>query len=166
MDTSKEYIKMCEDAKEIQNSHEPKEGDFWCCSCGSCQENENLAIHNMTDYEIDYVNNRDLTKVDKTYANMVRMADNCFGGFWATRNQEKDRGYTWLPRQDQLQEIYDLPINISIHYSTDHYMIFRGEEDEPDEHIISMYWERFWLVFVMKEKYKKIWNGEKWNEVD
>lgn len=65
--------------------------------------------------------------------------------------------FTWLPRQDQLQEmlnkeladlVWDFgaflyPMNSSVHYD--------GK---------SM--EQLWLAFVMYEKYNKTWNGEDW----
>jgi len=61
----------------------------------------------------------------------------------------------WLPRQDQLQEMFNDNINYTIQIQG------FGE-------ILEFYgcqsWEQLWLAFVMKEKYNKTWNGEEWVE--
>lgn len=74
---------------------------------------------------------------------------------------ELGKGHIWLPRQDQLQE-----------------MVFtRGEDltnqaikiaeyreiDTDDGLVLFSSWEQWWLAFVMKEKYNKIWDGEEWH---
>ena len=71
----------------------------------------------------------------------------------------KEYGATWLPRQDQLQEMikekpaYSVPIGMvtGLH----HYTYSREAK-----FVNSM--EQLWLAFVMKEKYGKVWNGEDW----
>ena len=68
-------------------------------------------------------------------------------------------GCIWLPRQDQLQEmsleivndIKQIPISLI------------GKVCQYDS--IPMWmnsWEQFWLAFVMKKRYSKIWNGDDW----
>lgn len=64
--------------------------------------------------------------------------------------------YTWLPRQDQLQEMME----DATYYKLKNIFSFMIN---PDHHIpfnISM--EQLWLTFIMKERFKKIWNGEEW----
>ena len=162
MDTSKEYIKMCEMSKEIQDLHKPMQGDFWCCSCQSCQDNKDLKVWIINDYEIDYINQRDLTNVDKTYANMVRMAEHCFGGFWVTKHQGEDRGYTWLLRQDQLSDIID---TWNKKYSTAFFEnIVSNSEYRSIKRIGFNSIEKHLLVFIMNEKFKKTWNGKEWTK--
>lgn len=68
---------------------------------------------------------------------------------------------TWLPRQDQLQEM----MNQEFHQLLDDFWSeflewewFHRPEWSKDCN--SM--EQLWLAFVMKEKYNKIWNGKEW----
>jgi len=79
---------------------------------------------------------------------------------------------TWLPRQDQLQEMlnnvgwhqYDEP-GWNLHFINKK---MSCEPDLPDDGGPSAYYgsftsfEQLWLAFVMKEKYNKAWNGEEW----
>lgn len=88
----------------------------------------------------------------------------------------------WLPRQDQLQEIY---ISWRNETRLDGYALLDnielGEEfgdwlksyteQEPYSWLnkptdirgwVAPSMEQLWLAFVMKEKYNKIWNGEDW----
>lgn len=72
------------------------------------------------------------------------------------------RGETWLPRQDQLQDMIKNSWGLRT-IERQLLNIHRFVIDEVDEHnrfYHSM--EQFWLAFVMKEKYKKIWNGKEW----
>jgi hypothetical protein len=73
----------------------------------------------------------------------------------------------WLPRQDQLQEmvgqldtetwvlkkIYDWAYKYDGHYKDICYTQYTRQ-------FRSM--EQLWLAFVMKEKFNKTWDGEKW----
>ncbi len=72
---------------------------------------------------------------------------------------------TWLPRQDQLQEMA-----FSNTSGTDHKMIrelnvFYDYWDENGIPTIFFSWEQLWLAFVMKERYDKTWNGKEWSDV-
>ena len=124
MDTSKEYIKMCEKAGEIQGAWEPKEGD----------------ISVWTKHALE-------TKASTTpfFA-------------WADEDGMLVCGDTWLPRQDQLQDmLFDETVSCAGKIS------FLHEEcdtlfDEPENY--SM--EQLWLAFVMSEKFDKTWDGEDW----
>lgn len=102
-------------------------------------------------------------------------------------DQEKDnyvkntkglRLLTWLPTQEQLQEII-LPIFIR-RYSTTHALrndssfIYRmiiekfqrwiNRSSPSFDEYMAMFnsMNELWLAFVMKEKYKKTWDGKKW----
>lgn len=68
----------------------------------------------------------------------------------------------WLPRQDQMQEILkkrNTPLLMD-------FTIWVYEENkeggiyDKENQFTSM--EQLWLAFVMKEKYKKTWDGENW----
>ena len=43
-------------------------------------------------------------------------------------------------------------------------MSFNPKPFRENELLIKS-WEQLWLAFVMKEKFNKIWDGEKWSEV-
>ena len=135
MDHSKEYIKMCEKAEEIQKGWRPKEGDtLWV---------EKNDYHTNL---IKYINKEEAIDVLKIILGVKRS--------WLDK-------HIFLPRQDQLQEMikedwqlsltefckWILGKNNTIFYT------HRGEFN-------SM--EQLWLAFVMKEKYNKIWDGKEW----
>jgi hypothetical protein len=67
----------------------------------------------------------------------------------------------WLPRQDQLQEmIGNFPDVLKKLYDeiwTGDHGMYLGDWGAK---CTSM--EQLWLAFVMKEKFNKTWNGEKW----
>jgi len=69
---------------------------------------------------------------------------------------ESGEGYkVWLPRQDQLQEMV-----------RDRWGSWTGLLEEFGEYVKSKRWlddtpEMYWLAFVMKELYNKIWDEEK-----
>ena len=65
-----------------------------------------------------------------------------------------DKSIVWLPNQDQLQEILGKSVSYNI-IGFYKYVKHEGQSNNP-----SM--EQLWLAFVMKEKFNKTWNGEKW----
>ena len=72
---------------------------------------------------------------------------------WAYVNDER----VYLPSQKQLQEMAGniLPSPSLLEYlARTHGHLW--EED------LAYSWEMFWLCIVMKEKHKKVWNGEDW----
>lgn len=130
MDTSKEYIDMCKKAKEIQDLWNPSAGD-WIYSA----EQDRLFCLGDEIFDDGYVfSPRDYgIPLRKAYPDII-----------------------WLPRQDQLQEMVDCWadrdfINREMNYFAN-WVYFHT--DDPTS------WEKFWLVFVMWVKYKKIWDKE------
>jgi len=167
MDTSEEYIKMSQKAERIQKEWKPQEGDFWACPCDACV-NRNAKTHIINDYDIDALNKRDLTNVDRTYAKMIRS----YGRDFVDHFRECPEGITFLPRQDQLQEMIDYPFPSQLvqdfadwcnenHY----YGIGEGKKFKLLENLGQLSMEQLWLVFVMEKKYNKIWNGKDWEKV-
>lgn len=71
----------------------------------------------------------------------------------------------WIPRQDQLQKILGKERFIG-HWDGEYfnpscfYIWFEQNHLYCITNFTSM--EQLWLAFVMMEKYKKIWDGEKW----
>jgi hypothetical protein len=67
--------------------------------------------------------------------------------------------YTWLPHQYQLQPI------VKHLYESSFGILDRFVEycaNLENDIIRSYYMEQLWLVFVMKEKYGKVWTGKDW----
>ena len=66
---------------------------------------------------------------------------------------------TWLPRQDQLQEMM---IRHNYYKIWDFYEF--AMKWEPNESFPSM--EQLWLMFIMKTKYSKEWIDNDWRKID
>ncbi len=146
MDTSKEYVKMCEKAVEIQEAWKPKCGDWFMCECtfwciGNAFQPSTLPGGEPIPVEI----------TGKEYG-------------WGCIEDK-----IWLPRQDQLQEmlseiqkekpiIRDNPIWLAG-------ALIEWVACDPAYANKGASMEQLWLAFVMKEKYDKIWDGEDWINV-
>jgi hypothetical protein len=139
MDTSPEYVKMCAVADEIQKVWELSDGDF-------------------------YYNQK---RKDKSVIVVLNGWLNSRTSF--DRFHQSD--YSWLPRQDQLQEMImslyngDDPIyKIATKNSQCDILLRRFKKFTLAE--VSLLrlttFEQLWLAFIMKEKYNKIWDGNKW----
>ena len=138
MDTSKEYIKMCEKAVEIQKLRIKQRGDYLI-------RPPSLFIQSSVDPR-DY---------SQLYIKNLGVADDI---------EIMKLDEVWLPRQDQLQDMIEAKsytgvlcfFNIFIKTKYD-----KGSTlHNPQFHFGSM--EQLWLAFVMKEKYQKVWDGENW----
>ena len=68
----------------------------------------------------------------------------------------KDPTYTWLPRQDQLQEM------IGGTWSGQLFRLDRWIKEFGKEYYACTSMEQLWLGFVMTEKFNKKWDGESW----
>jgi len=135
MDTSKEYIKMCNKAVEIQPL-------FKCLGDIVSWDNGRVFL---------------VVKCYPDSVNGIRIKE------WEN-DEEIDlasNATVFLPRQDQLQEIIEKDLHEKIYELLS---MFNGFVDEycrtPECNFTS--WEQLWLAFVMKEKYNKTWNGEEW----
>ena len=138
MDTSKEYIKMCEKAWEIQRIA-PKED----------------TVKALEDYksELFYL----------PLENKIALGhwDNDEGDWMIGHYRDNKEDAIWLPRQDQLQEMVDVKDGRSFSDAlTDIYEDFM--EGMKDYYYDSNSMEQLWLAFVMKEKFNKVWDGEEW----
>jgi len=90
------------------------------------------------------------------------------GGLIVGRGWEEDWEFerevsTWLPRQDQLQEIWwkSTPDGTYLKLWT---MVeeFYGHYERYGYPKYAFSMEQLWLAFVMKELYNKIWDGDNW----
>jgi hypothetical protein len=190
MDTSKEYILMCEKATLLQR-HIPKKNDCFACFW----EDE---------FNVDPKNKKAVKAAAK------EMADDCFEdhrkeGMIKTYEEElqawidfyssgkgnsydleivyaqedckckedlNEEGYTnkhrfvWLPRQDQLQAMCkdkDIVERLVRKFSL--FVLNNNMPPQMDKNNVRFQsMEQLWLAFVMKEKFNKIWNGDDFDE--
>lgn len=156
MDTSEQYIKMCEEATEVQGEWIPDDWDY--CHC---KTEEWVVV--LSGYETDGGYYGHQTPSESKISYYTGSCDDISAGDFKARHVQ-------LPRQDQLQEMmsgewYGI-LNKFFSFA------FEPEMDESDEP--TVYWvahsftkqftsmEQLWLAFVMKEKYGKVWNNEEW----
>lgn len=86
-------------------------------------------------------------------------------GFWCEAcikelNQRPFFDFTWIPRQDQLQEILKKKTEIlkkRLDELLDNFYLWSKNTRDK---FTSM--EQLWLAFVMEKKYNKIWDGINW----
>ena len=72
---------------------------------------------------------------------------------------------TWLPRQDQLQEMVRKEIPHPLLY--DFFMwVYKPSEHGGIYGEVNQFtsMEQLWLTFVMKEEHDKVWTGTEWKE--
>jgi hypothetical protein len=86
------------------------------------------------------------------------------GNYWigAMDWVEQQIYYIWLPKQDQLQNMID-----NLFYTTKNNtglinMVIGIDYWARMEKDIYLSMEQLWLAFMMREMYKKKWNGENW----
>lgn len=139
MDVSREYIKMCQKAKEIQELF---------------IEKYSFSVYTLGD----------------GYSSLcINLQDG---------KRKRSGCEIWLPRQDQLQEIFAEVLQ----ERSDKQEISSGDVCHIIFHFIEWLnkqrgymklakilnnWpsmEQLWLAFVMKEKYSKIWTGKEWKD--
>ncbi len=142
MDTSKEYIKMCEKAIGIQKLWKVKEGDY---ACIIEREHNNDLNESVIITEVSRVS--EITH----FSTLGLKNDYSASWFYPERN-------IWLPKQDQLQGMLNRTtwhLEQSFHYWFLERSKIKGNSDKRTM-------EQLWLAFVMKENFNKTWNGKKW----
>ena len=150
MDTSKEYILMCEKAWEIQKAWKPEMGD-WV----RVQDDPKSEWRPPKKDSYTYVLYKVIGEQDPTFINLQITSIK----EWIKEGRDYCSGYPiWLPRQDQLQNMidwtsYSYPISA---------MVFQLEEFYRTLKELPNSMEQLWLAFVMKEKHNKTWDGKEW----
>ena len=71
-------------------------------------------------------------------------------------HEDYNKIFTWLPRQDQLQDIVDN----NLKRLCTGFCLFLKQTGDYDYNFTSM--EQLWIAFVMHEKYGKKWDGKDW----
>ena len=161
MDTSEQYIKMCEKAEEIQALR--KRRPSWM----------RPGWEGHVTVNPKYIDEEDTSDWDGLiYAEVgedgKRDVDNWCASCAMEYGNSLSCDATWLPRQDELQKMadewwkkngsYGEPLIKGLY---DFAMSFGYKPFREDELPINS-WEQLWLGFVMKEKFGKVWDGEKW----
>ncbi len=138
MDKSKAYIRMCDRAEEIQCLWKPAHGDFYAEANGQV----------------------------RCWITMSPPPERFKKGFGICVNNGIIHlsKYTWLPRQDQLIEMAQVPgrryesvIQDFFDWTKRPYGIGPGN---PGRLFKTM--EKIWLVFVMQQKINRFWDGDAW----
>ena len=72
-------------------------------------------------------------------------------------------GAIWLPRQDQLQEMFNFPYGTAKDWLwTLLDVIHKFGFNSKFKEWIPCSMEQLWLAFIMKEKYNKVWTNNEW----
>ena len=156
MDTSKQYIKMC-DCPEIQGHWKPSEGDNFSFI------NEPKIIK---DYEIWALEKRELSDIEEWNKIIKTMGNHFVDHFIEARDC-----FVWLPRQDQIQEmmglgLYDLLEQLKKFIDKSTWTLNEIGRDglwgKAEKCVGFTSLEQLWLAFYMHEEHGKIWNDKKW----
>ncbi len=134
MDTSEQYIKMCERVPKIQEGHEWEDGD---------------SVTSVTD--------------DAVYV-YCDQCDAEYGGLtdpiWLLRqDQLQAMVREWLRESGGHTDISDVVLLAIL--ST---WVKDNARQLMDVSLNKGTFEQLWLAFIMKEKYGKVWDGENWEE--
>ena len=136
MDTSDQYIKMCKEATEIQSKFL-----LW------------LRIGNFI------FNDNEVVQVsDWGDPNTTKNLQIYYGNHWTYASE-----LVWIPQLDQLMGMeHDTSVNVL--FLLYHYVSHEYALDNPYmmDDIDSV--EQTCLMMIMRNKYKKKWNGEKWED--
>jgi hypothetical protein len=139
-----EYIMMCKSAKEIQDLWIPKPGDRLF--------NPYPSIHHKTRIEI-------LVDIKGSLVKRIMLNEDC--SYLGKIEVDIDniiplnKRFTWLPRQEDLQNIVIPKIGITLDLILEMFMRYFNEDYEFDSDL-----NKIWLCFVMQGIYNKKWKTE------
>jgi hypothetical protein len=129
---------MCSKAEEIQKEWKPQVGDWQYWS------NDKTKMANILM----------ITSLQKKYKANIRI---------------------WLPTQEQLQEMLEeIKNNTYIAFRFNHFLNveYNNVTFQPAYILLNSInpifmcsMNEFWIAFVMKERWNKIWDGENWKEL-
>lgn len=149
MDKSAKYIKMCQEAKEIQKLWRPELGDFvWGIPDSEGELTVSICL------SVDYYHSayEQFELVDVAIADLWDEHKEIDFEWW---DKEK---LVWLPRQDQLQKIFYKHLQLDYPVIVDMYDFIK-ENLEYVKQFTSL--EQLWLAYVMHEEYGKVWDEDK-----
>lgn len=181
MDFSKEYRLMCYKSKELQNSWNPQMGDYMFCKVGYCEE-ENVCSDDSPCPECLNRGNIYVISGKYDYCKSIGGTHWFYGGDLCSRDGGNIANETecyvmtadgkhhdlcnfqvgkksdkiWLPRQDQLQNMF--LEGFSQHYKARRFIWWLDEGVvEYNPHTYSL--EMLWLQYYMYLKFNKTWNA-------
>ena len=131
MDTSPEYVRMCQKATEIQK--------VW-----NTNDNSNYIAEILDNYAL--LN--------------IYMGHILNSSIRILKANNQGENYVWLPRQDQLQDIFDTDFFGQLQFFSDCFE--SGNTLRQELFGTTKSWEQIWLSYVMFMKYNKVWNGGDW----
>ena len=139
MDTSKQYIKMC-DCEEVQGE-EPGE---------------------VGDYAYTGEDARSWGGWKRRYWVVIRTDDGDAVVCIPDYKDGKERRI-FLPRQDQIQEWFDWrKYDVSVCWCAKPFKLEWSDDPMETFGVNGDSMEQLWLAFYMYEKHGKVWNGEEW----
>lgn len=145
MDTSPEYIKMC-NCPEIQNGRHPSVGSlFW---------EPKMAVFGL----LVMSHEKQQYGWEKPWHEPLLMSLKDY------RLLTLDHHAIWLPTQSQLQEMVGQWTIVELFglFGQWHRSNWRKMEYRPHFPNAFITGEQLWLAFVMKEKFNKVWTGTEW----
>jgi len=156
LDASKTFIKMCEKAIKIQESKNILlPGDI-------IQIKKSLSDNHKT-YDIICIGEPIQTQRHKNNLHILYEGYDDYYSFYR-------EFFTWLPRQDQLQDMIKQDIDSqgiitrkTGYWYTKELTKWFDTYSYPNTTIfIDATPEQAWLMFVMHREYNKVWDGEDW----
>lgn len=136
MDTSEQYVKLCEKTTEIQKGWQPKGGD-WCSYIVEPCSLDDPCYGHYTEKRI---------------------------GIYTFEHPVPD-GAIWLPRQDQLQKMVKVHHDCTYHDTRIAFFNWYMRKWNTDILCQLWTDEQLWFAFVMDEIYGKQWINENWREI-
>lgn len=137
---------MCQKAEDIQNAWIPKRCDF-IIEQGLVEEGLSFCKQGASEVQV----------VDLYYQ------DQESEGYQQECEDLKNNAF-WLPRQDQLQNMIEPDVSkVCLLFNqvlSEQYYYPKNTRVESPSVFYSM--EQLWLAYVMKEKFSRVWNEEKW----
>lgn len=133
MDTSEQYIKMCEKVEEIQgcwNAESAKAGDFF---------------YHIQGKDVQTVSGEILGDGDLSCA--------CCNRIWLPRQDQLQEMVS--------KRLKEIRMKIDWYFGDQWRMIFY-DDPLKYSHVYGKSMEQLWLAFVMREKFNKIWNVGDW----
>lgn len=164
MDDSLEYIKMCKQAKEIQERLNPiaKYGTATALSWKevSCEKGDYISVNGDKYCSGIYLYGCNGFQYSQHYHNRDEYCWQVNNGN-TTDYIDSNASIVWLPRQDQLQNMLDLVSKKDNDKCIDLWALNKFNSFASDNWKIYVSMEQLWLAFVISEKYSKEWSETK-----
>ena len=155
MDTTKEYVLMCEKAIEIQKKSWWLVGDF----IASHSDNHGIENLGCISQQNGHIFAQKYSK--HPFGDKVGVLSCMI----TIPKSGHDDLYIWLPRQDQLQDMISWDKRMTAREIIETFSVFIGfERADYYNKFTSM--EQLWLAFVMYDIWNKKWNGKDWIKIN